>query len=98
MNSIVEARIGDYLRNRLRLRPYDCGAVVYCIQNLARMAGHDLDDRFAGAGLGAGPEARVASAIVDLALGGGGCETSEYTIRLEVGRWLRTTARRSLVG
>jgi len=98
MNSIVEAKIGDYLRSRLHLGPYECGAVVYCIRNLARMAGHDLDDRFAGAGLGAGPEARVGAAIVDLALGGGGCETSEYTIRQEVARWLWTTPRRSLVG
>jgi hypothetical protein len=97
MNSIVEAKIGDYLRNVMYYDPYECGAILYNMRNLARIAGHDFDDRFAHAGLGAGPEARIAAGITDLALGGGGCETSSYTIRMETERWLRTTPRMSMV-
>ena len=63
MNSIVEAEVRDYLRYRLRYDPYQCGAIMQRIRRLARMAGHDLDHRFAHAGLGAGPEARVAYAV-----------------------------------
>ena len=91
MNSIVEAEVRDYLRYRLRYDPYQCGAIMQRIRRLARMAGHDLDHRFAHAGLGAGPEARVAAGIVDLARGGGGCETSAYAIRKEIDQWLRTS-------
>ena len=97
MNSIVEAKVENYLRTRLHYDPYNCGAIIYCMRNLARVAGHELDERFAGAGLGAGPEARVASGIVDLATLGGGCETSQYAIRQEIGRWLRTTAPMGMV-
>ena len=89
MDSIVEAKVRDFLRNWLRADPHDCGTLVDKIWSLARMGGHDLDERFAGAGLGAGPEARVAAGIVDRALGGGGCETSDYTIKAHVAEWLR---------
>jgi hypothetical protein len=97
MNAIVEAEIRDYLIHRLHYDPYDCGTVLECMRSLARMAGHDLDDRFAFASLGAGPEARVASAITDLSLGGGGCETSEYTIRSQVREWLTRNPRKGLL-
>ena len=97
MNSIEEAKVRAYLQYELHYDPYDVGTIIYCMRNLAGMAGHDLDHRFARAGLGAGPEARVAAGIVDLALGGGGCETAMYTIRTEIDRWLRTTSAKGLV-
>jgi hypothetical protein len=89
MNSLVEAKVKDYLIQRLRYNPHACGTVVEHMRSLARVAGYDLDERFRRANLGAGPEARVASGIVDLALGGGGCETPEYTIRMHVDDWIR---------
>ena len=90
MNSIVEAKIRDFLLYDLHCRAYDCGTIIECITSLARAAGYDLDESFAHASLGAGPEARVASAIVDRALGGGGCESSDYAINAEISRWLRS--------
>jgi hypothetical protein len=89
MNSLVEAKVKDYLIQRLRYAPHACGRVVEHMRSLARVAGYDLDERFRHASLGAGPEARVASGIVDLALGGGGCETSEYAIRTHLNDWIR---------
>ncbi|MHC4063350.1 MAG: hypothetical protein ACYSUQ_07370 [Planctomycetota bacterium] len=97
MNSIEEAKVRAYLQYELHYDPYECGTIIYCIRSLARMAGHDLDHRFAHTGLGAGPEARVASGILDLALGGGGCETAMYTIRTEIDRWLRTTGPKGMI-
>jgi hypothetical protein len=94
MNSLVEAKIGDYLVNRYHYNPYDCGTILECMRDLARMAGHDLNEEFRSAGLGAGPEARIAAGIVDLAMLGGGCETTDYAIRSEIGRWLRTRPRK----
>ncbi len=91
MNSIVEAEIRDYLRNRLHYDPYECGAIVTRMRELARVGGYDLNHKFAGSGLGAGPEARIAAGIVDLATGGGGCETATYVIRKEIDQWLRTS-------
>jgi len=91
MNAIDEAKVRDYLQSKMHYDPYDVGAIVYNIRTLARMGGHEVDHRFAHAGLGAGPEARVAAGIVELALGGGGCETSQYAIRQEIDKWLRTT-------
>ena len=88
MNSLVEAKVMDFLRYWLHYDPYDCGTLLEQMRSLARMSGHQLDHRFARAGLGAGPEARVAAGIVDLALGGGGCETSDYTIRTHINDWL----------
>lgn len=94
MDSILEEKVADYLINDLHVSHYDCGTVIEKIRSLAQMAGHDLDERFAQASLGAGPEARVASAIVDHALLGGGAETPEYTIKKEIGHWLRTSPRK----
>lgn len=89
MDSVVEAKVKDFLRLWFYMDPHDCGTLVDKMWSLARMGGHDLDARFARAGLGAGPEARVAAGIVDRALGGGGCETSDYTIRAHIEEWLR---------
>ncbi len=88
MNSIVEEELRMYLVNRLHYDPYQCGTILEVMRALARMAGHDFDHRFRHAGLGAGPEARVAAGLVDLAMGGGGCETSPYTIRKHIDDWL----------
>ncbi len=96
MNSIVEAKVNDLLKHDFHFRAYDCGTVIECIRSLAQAAGYDLDDRFAHAGLGAGPEARIASVIVDRALLGGGCEAPDYAIKQEVDRWIRSHPRKGL--
>ena len=88
MNSLAEAKIKEYLVDRLHYDPYDCGTIVECMLNLARLTGHGLDDRFRHAGLGAGPEARIAACLVDRALLGGGCETTEYALRQHIDDWL----------
>ena len=98
MNSIAEAKLRNFLRDHLHYDPYECGTIIYNIRSLARMAGHDIDPRFAHAGLGAGPEARVAAGVVELSMvGGGGCETSMYTIRQEIDRWLRNTPPKGMI-
>lgn len=89
MDSLVQARIRDYLKYKLAMNPYDCGAVVARIRELARAAGYGLDERFAYAGLSSGPEGRLASAIVARALGKSGTATSEHDVRLAVERWIR---------
>jgi hypothetical protein len=94
MNSLVEARVDTYLQSWLHYHPYDCGTILECMRSLARVAGHEVDEDFRFAGLGAGPEARVASGITDLALGGGGCETSDYAIRAQIRDWLLRNVRR----
>ena len=92
MDSIVEAKVKLYLRERLQCDPFDCGAVLFNLRKLARAGGHALDSRFARAGLGAGVEARVASEIVDRAMGGGGgAATSEHHMKLATDTWVRTT-------
>ena len=92
MDSIVEAKVRLYLRQRLQCDPYDCGAVVFHVRQLARVSGHALDNRFARAGLGAGPEARIASELVDRAMGGGGgAATSEHHMRLMTDHWIRVS-------
>jgi hypothetical protein len=96
MNSICEAKIRDYLVYDLRYRPVECGAILGQITDQARMAGFDVDERFALAGLGAGPEARIASRIVGRALGEHGDEIPEYAIRKEIEGWLHKTPQRSL--
>ncbi|GMV95716.1 MAG: hypothetical protein HRF43_07330 [Phycisphaerae bacterium] len=89
MNSLVDGKIKDLLRNWLHYKDTDCGTVLEQINALARVAGHDLDERFANAGLGAGPEARVASRIVGRALLEQGDETPDYEIRTTLDMWLR---------
>ncbi|MCK4341233.1 MAG: hypothetical protein KAY37_05855 [Phycisphaerae bacterium] len=97
MNAIVEHEVVDYLKNRLHYDPWDCGTILECMRSLARMAGHGLDNRFRHAGLGAGPEARVAAGIVDLAMMGGGCETTQYTIRKHITDWLLHNPRKGML-
>lgn len=97
MNFIVETKVRDYLRRQMHFNPIQAGTVTYVIRQHARASGYEVDERFAEAGLGAGPEARVGAAIVDRALGRGGCETSMYTIRLHTERWLRTTSLKGMV-
>jgi hypothetical protein len=65
MDSIVEAKAKDFLWNWLHCNPYDGGTIVECIRASARMAGHDLDERFANAELWLELETRVVPAIVD---------------------------------
>lgn len=89
MNAIVLARLKTYLGHGLHYRPDECNAIISKVRMLARTGGHDIDFRFASAGLGAGPEARVASRLIGYALvGSHGTETSEYEIRRQIQRWL----------
>jgi hypothetical protein len=97
MNSIDEAKVRTYLEYGLRYDPYQTGTVLYNMTSLARAAGHEIDRRFANAGLGAGPECRVASGIASLALGGSGCGASIYAIRKEIARWLETTSAKGMI-
>ena len=91
MDSIVEAKVKGYLRNHIRVDYFDCGAILTKIRGLARAAGYGMDARFAQAGLGAGPEGRVAANIVERSLGGGGAATAEKDIRGALDRWKRTS-------
>jgi hypothetical protein len=89
MNAIVEAKVADYLRNWLRYDPYACGTILECMRRAATAGGFDLDERFRYANLGSGPEGRIASGIVDRALMGGGCESSDYAMRAQIDNWVR---------
>jgi hypothetical protein len=97
MNALAEAKIRDYLREMLHYDPYQAGTIVYRMRELARAAGHELDERFARANLGAGPEARVACTIVALALGAGGGESSMYAVRKQIDEWLRRTPAKGMI-
>ncbi len=88
MNSDIEERICMLLENWFHYDSNDCGTILACMRSQARMAGFELNGRFAAAGLGAGPEARVASRIVKRALLGGGDETSDYSIETQVREWV----------
>ncbi len=92
MNSLVEERVKGYLTKRLMYGAYDCGAIVFNMRTAARTAGHGLDRKFGSAGLSAGPDANVASFVVDRALGGGaGSAVDEYVLKQTLDRWIRTT-------
>ena len=92
MNSLVQARVREYLQTRLKCDPFNCGAILFNMRHAARVAGFELDPRFAHAGLSAGPDARVASGIVDRALGGGGGGVvSDHIMRSTLDRWVETT-------
>ena len=90
MDSVVETRVLGYCRNDLGYDVWPCQTILKCVRDLARASGYDLNEKFARAGLGAGPEGRIASAIVERALGGSSPDTPEYTIRMHVRDWLRT--------
>jgi len=92
MNSIVEEKVKGYLRNRLKYDPYACGAILFNMRKAARVAGYELNDYFGRAGLSAGPEARVASGIVNRALGGGGGGVvSDHIMKQTLDRWIRVS-------
>ncbi len=93
MDSIVAAKVRRFLMDRFHLDPQNAGVIAGKIRSLARMAGFNLDERFASAGLGAGAEANIASNIVARALGksGSGSATAEKDIRVAIERWTRTT-------
>jgi len=92
MDSLVEAKVKRYLLDRLHYPATDCGAILHNIRKLARAGGHALDEKFARAGLGAGVEARLASEIVDRALGGGGgSASSEDHLKIAINEWVRKT-------
>ena len=96
MDSLVEAKVKDFLWNWLHYNPYDLGTIVECMRHQARVAGTDLEEDFRFAGLGAGPEGRIAAGIVDRALLGGGCETSDYAIRMQLEEWVRKNPRKGV--
>ena len=96
MNAIVEGEVASFLVNTMHLRHYDVGTVIECMREVAGAAGYDLDDRFAEAGLGGGPEARVASRIVHFGLGLGGTETPEDSIRAQIQAWIRSRPQKGL--
>jgi len=91
MNSLVEAKVKNYLRDVMRFSPNEAGTIVGVMRDLAKIVGHDLDERFATTGLGAGPEASVAACIVDRALFGAGHAASNYDLRAYCDKWLRET-------
>lgn len=88
MDAVIEAKVSDYLQNWWRLDPVTCVPLLEHMRSLARVRGFEIDERFADAGLGGGPEASVASAIVNNALGGGGTAASDYEIRNHLHAWL----------
>ncbi len=97
MNSIVEEKVKLFLVNRLMRPVTECGAILFNMRSLARTAGYGLNDCFGRAGLAAGPEARVASGIVNHALGGGGGGVvSEHIMRQVLDRWVRVTPGRAM--
>lgn len=91
MNSIVEAKVRGYLKDRLQRKSTDCGAIVFNMRSHAQAAGHGLDDGFGGAGLAVGPDARVASSIVGRALGSSGDAVTENLMNKTIDRWVATT-------
>ena len=92
MNSIVEEKVKLFLINELKRPTTECGAIVFRMRSAARTAGFALNSYFGRAGLSAGPDARVASGIVNRALGGGaGDVVSEGIMTTVLDRWVRTT-------
>lgn len=92
MDSLVAAKVKRYLRTELHRDAYECGAILFNIQELARHAGYGVDERFARSGLAAGPEVRLAASVVDHALGGGRrSATSTYQVRTQLDRWVEKT-------
>lgn len=91
MQAPTEARIERFITDRLKFRWSDTGTIMERMRTLARVAGFDLNDRFATAGLAAGPEARIAAGVVNYALGGGGgSAVSEYAMKQWASRCLHT--------
>lgn len=89
MNSTLEAKISEYLKLNMHYTPVDSAAIIDQVVTKARTAGYAIDERFAHAGLTAGPECKGASRLVARALGMSGDETSEYALKKELDAWVR---------
>ncbi len=87
MDSIVDSQIAQYLKNELHCDPMQVGSAIGQIRSLARLAGFGVDKQFASAGLRAGPEARIAAAIVGLATGDSSSGISTFAIKPLIERW-----------
>lgn len=87
MDSIVDSKIARYLKDELHCDPLQVGSALAQIRSLAKMAGFGVDEQFASAGLRAGPEARIAAAIVGLATGDTGSGVSVDAIKNQIQRW-----------
>ena len=87
MDSIVDSQIARYLKNELHCDPMQVGSAIAQIRSLAKMGGFGVDSQFASAGLRAGPEARIAAAIVGLATGDRISGISIYAIKLQIETW-----------
>lgn len=93
MEPLAEEYVRMFLRATFHLDLPQVKVVLTRLTSAAQVGGFDLDERFAGAGLGAGPEARVAAAIVghsQVGLGGGGA-VDKAEMRDTISRWLRTS-------
>jgi len=95
MEPLVEEYVRMFLRTVFHLEPSQIKAVLERMTSAARVGGFDLDERFAEAGLSAGPEARVAAGIVAQSLVGvgGGGPVDEAEMHDTISRWLRTSGR-----
>src|SRR5262245_42037366 len=84
MNANVDMKIKQYLRFRQGYEPQQVGSIIHVMRQLAGAVGFDLDNRFAYAGLGAGPEARIASEIVSRSTLAGALTSGEPVIRKQI--------------
>ena len=92
MDSLVMARVKTFLLNVLRRNRDELGAILFNMRSAARSCGHSLDGNFGGKGLSVGPDARVASGIVDRALGrGGGDPVTVSIMNKTIDKWVRVT-------
>ena len=87
MDAIVDSQIARYLKDELHCDPMQVGSAIAQIRSIAKMAGFGVDEQFASAGLRAGPEARIAAAIVGLAIGATGSGISVDAIKEQIDRW-----------
>lgn len=92
MDSLVIARVKTFLAKVLRRKQDEFGAILFNMRAAAQSCGHDLDGDFGGKGLAVGPDARVASSIVDRALGrGGGDPVTDSIMNKTIDKWVRVT-------
>lgn len=89
MESNVETRLKQYLRKRFQYQPVQAGTLIYLLRQAALVTGHDLDQWFAGIGLGAGAQARIAAEVCGRALGRGTCTAAERVVKKHLDELLR---------
>ena len=89
MESNVETRLKQYLRKRFQYQPVQAGTLVYLLRNTARVTGHDLDQSFAGIGLAAGAQAKIAAEVCGRALGLGTYTAAERVVKKHLDELLR---------